>query len=404
MTGTNDSSNSTHPIHQYISLLSGKRPNPSYINTIILKCLSDPNIYTGFSELRALPCLQAMDTDNTNNADNDTSSSTPTPTPTPTSNSQSQSLLRTLDLFSHGNYLDYKNAKDGFYIQLNDVQKMKLKLLTVLSVVQQAFHRDNKDNDGGSKATNATASTSGTRTRRNRRNQISSIQKPKPKPNQNCNIVQYSILHSALDMDTTQENDNSNNSRSLEDILIQCIYCKLLPNGSKLDQKNQCLLVQYDTTNHNIQESSQSVLCRDVNLNGSSNVKDNNNSNGDSKSDLDDMIDKLNTMYQRGENVKNKLINSLNELNKGLVDDGKRWKKVEQDIQITKNKVLEKNRLGGGNNSGGGNSGSGGGDAMMVDMEGSGHDMSQWTGMGGGSSMAAKRQLKRSRGGRSGKA
>lgn len=46
-------------------------------------------------------------------------------------------LSRTLDLFSYGTYADYRTSPQNHYLSLSDAQLHKLRLLTILSLVQQ---------------------------------------------------------------------------------------------------------------------------------------------------------------------------------------------------------------------------------------------------------------------------
>lgn len=90
--------------------------NISTIRTVVLKSLSDPRIFCGFDEIKQVlqPALTSLGT-----AEGDT-------------------ILRTLDLFSYGNYSDYTKAPTGYYLALSDTQVFKLRQLTVLTMVQQA--------------------------------------------------------------------------------------------------------------------------------------------------------------------------------------------------------------------------------------------------------------------------
>lgn len=77
--------------------------------TLVLKALTNPTIFCGFDQIKA--ALELKD---------------------------DHVLGRTLDLFSYGNYSDYKQAEPGHFITLADGQMFKLRQLTVLSLVQQA--------------------------------------------------------------------------------------------------------------------------------------------------------------------------------------------------------------------------------------------------------------------------
>ncbi len=314
------------PIHQYIKLLSEQQnqqsdsnSNLSYIRTIILKSLSDPAVYTGFTELKHALQSSLFNIEGT---------------------TAGQSLLSTLDLFSHGSYLDYKSATandDGTFVKLNEAQETKLKLLTIVTAVQQTLVTMGKGDvtNGTSKAACTTKRTN----RRNRRHQKVECETNNVKSsNHKCAVVQYSTLQSAIG---TKEGEEKEENRMLENLLIKCIYTNLLPDGTKLDQKNACLVVKNSPPiSLSSQESSSmtpdstgsnntvtvSSLCRDI----------------DVETDIPDMISKLETMYNRGEKVKFHLMESLNGLNKGMNDDAEKWKKVEESIQLAKEKVNEK--------------------------------------------------------------
>jgi hypothetical protein len=372
-----------HPIDQYITLLQSQtNPNPSFIQSIILKILSDTNIYTGFSQVATLPLIQKTLQE---------------------SSAIGKSLLRTLDLFAYGTYLDYSRAggtaaDNSDYVKLNDGQLLKLKLLTVVSIVEQSIGSsprvERRENDVEEMQEMSTVPSATTRnTRRNRRRQMmnhdSSTTTTSITSNHgqtHCDIVKYSILHDVL--------GTNNDIRQLEDILIKCIYVNLLPSGTKLDQKNQCLIVKQcvpissatttsTATNHSMAAARtndsyyNNVLCRDVNV----------------TTDVTDMITKLELMYKKGQNVSDYLKVTLDDLNRGMVQDVKQQQNIQDKIQEAKEKVKEKFHHGL--------------DSMMLDGDGSGDGGARggfhW--VGSGSFMAStmkKRQLKRSRGGRRG--
>jgi COP9 signalosome complex subunit 7 len=83
--------------------------NVSTIRTLILKAMTSPDIFSGFDQIKAAVAL----------------SSAP----------DGEALSRALDLFSHGMYKDYV---DGGFMNLTDAQIQKLKLLTVVTLVERA--------------------------------------------------------------------------------------------------------------------------------------------------------------------------------------------------------------------------------------------------------------------------
>ncbi len=388
------SSSLTYPITPYLKLLSSTS-DLSSIQSIILKCISDPNVHVGFNELSSLPSVQN--------------------TLQQSSSPVGQSLLHTLDLFSYGVYLDYQHKmqqqlqqQENYYMTLNEAQEMKLKLLTVVSVVQQvlesaastaAVAMDNEEsNNSEMKVESPSPSVPSTRTTTNRRKNRRSTFRSNGKlastsvstPTQNTaggGIIPYSILQKALDLET-------NNHRQLEDILIQCKYANLLPNGTRLDQKHQCMIVQYSqssnstatssslvtssnpssqtadttTTTTTQQQQPTEVLTRDVNI----------------TQDIPDMISKLQSIYKRSEDVKHTLTKALQDVSMSKKDDVHAWKIVQDRIQITKDKISD-------SGSAGGVSGGGGGGGLMENIAESTTSVFDLSG---------KRQFKRSRGGR----
>ncbi len=346
------------PITQYINLLS-QTTNIQSIQSIIHKCLSDPKVHVGFNELSTIPTIQKTLSESTSTI--------------------GQSLLRTLDLFSYGLYLDYKKTKvEGKFVTLNDGQEMKLRMLTVVSIVQQVLEAgdDNftaKDEHGAAPAasaeekmetSNRLVNRNSQGRRKNSRRAVMSTTRPSNITAQNSKqvgIVQYSTLKKALDLST---------NRQLEDILIQCIYSNLLPNGTKLDQKQKRVIIQHanSKSSSSHQEVHPYVLCRDVNV------------TDPHSSDLSTMISKLDSIYKKSENVKLSLNKALNDLNMGMREDVEKWKRVEGMIQCTKDKIA------------GDGNGGGGKQSFMMDI--GDNNASAFDGAGG------KRHLKRSRGGR----
>ena len=95
----------------------------STVRTVVLKVLSDPQMFCGFDQLKAKIPI------NNNNEGGD-----------------AQPLLATLDLFSYGVYKDYttdyaNNNNNKYYLPLNETQIAKLQQLTVLTCIQQACHQ-----------------------------------------------------------------------------------------------------------------------------------------------------------------------------------------------------------------------------------------------------------------------
>mmetsp|Transcript_27417 Transcript_27417/g.40485 ORF Transcript_27417/g.40485 Transcript_27417/m.40485 type:complete len:271 (+) Transcript_27417:81-893(+) len=79
--------------------------------TVVLKALSDPNIFSGFDEIKATLELKS-----------------------------DESLGRTLDLFSFGSFSNYKDSESNQFLSLSNAQILKLRQLTVLSLVKKSCY------------------------------------------------------------------------------------------------------------------------------------------------------------------------------------------------------------------------------------------------------------------------
>jgi COP9 signalosome complex subunit 7 len=88
--------------------------NVSTIRTLILKAMTSPDIFSGFDQIKAAVAL----------------SSAP----------DGEALSRALDLFSYGTYKDYV---EGGFMNLTPAQIQKLKMLTVVTLVEGACIENN---------------------------------------------------------------------------------------------------------------------------------------------------------------------------------------------------------------------------------------------------------------------
>jgi hypothetical protein len=129
--------------------------------TLVMKALSDPTIFCGFDQIKA--ALELLD---------------------------DHVLGRTLNLFSFGGYSDYTTAEPGTFMSLSDAQVLKLRQLTVLSIVQQACFDASP-------------------------------------------VIPYTTLSQALDID--------NQIGVVEEILVSCIYSGMV--GGQLCQQSQSFLL-----------------------------------------------------------------------------------------------------------------------------------------------------------------
>lgn len=102
-----------------------KGSNLGTIRSIVFKVLSEPRLFSGYDQIRAILLPNSHDKNNT---------------------VESEKLARSLDLFSYGTLRDYRQ-QPTLYLEFNDSQLTKLKQLSVLTVIQQqqqqvsSFHR-----------------------------------------------------------------------------------------------------------------------------------------------------------------------------------------------------------------------------------------------------------------------
>jgi hypothetical protein len=138
----------------------------STIRTLVFKAFSSPDIFCGFDQIKAAvqPAL-------TSAPDGDT-------------------ILRTLDLFSYGTYKDASNMQQT----LTDAQLLKLRMLTVVTLVERACLEAH-------------------------------------------GIVPYSTVAQELSLEV----DTLESNRQIEELMIACIYAGII-NG-KLCQKTRSLVL-----------------------------------------------------------------------------------------------------------------------------------------------------------------
>mmetsp|Transcript_21955 Transcript_21955/g.52259 ORF Transcript_21955/g.52259 Transcript_21955/m.52259 type:complete len:350 (+) Transcript_21955:124-1173(+) len=159
---------------------SSSRMNLSSVRSLVLKAFAHPQIFCGFDELKNR-CLQLL----LPQGENDFPSDSP-----------GRSLFKTLDLFSFGTLKDYKNQQEinnEHFIQLSEAAMAKLSQLTVLACVEKACF------DGETS-------------------------------------ISYDLLGESLGSTSVavmQEDGASSpasmeNSREVEDVLIQCLYANVL--------------------------------------------------------------------------------------------------------------------------------------------------------------------------------
>ena len=114
-TATATHSTST-PLIELLELATTSQ-NAATHRTVILKALSDTDIFCGFDELSAICSPVLKET------------------------SEGDVLLKTLELFSYGTMNDYTTAPSGTYLTLSDLQRYKLRQLTILEAVQRSCYQ-----------------------------------------------------------------------------------------------------------------------------------------------------------------------------------------------------------------------------------------------------------------------
>ncbi|GFH44269.1 hypothetical protein CTEN210_00743 [Chaetoceros tenuissimus] len=258
MSSSKESKSLHHPVQKYLDMLSTSNDAAS-INAIVMKAFSDPKLFSGFHQIKSLI----------------------------ESKSQDKHLLNTLDLFSFGTLQDYSNQEPGTYVNLTSQQMDKLKALSVVTIIDTAMnsHLDKSKPK---------------RSSRRNKHEISN--------SNSCNVVPYSLLFEKLGY-------NSQDIRSLEDLLIHCIYSNLLPNGTKLNQQNMQLSL-------NLTSSSTPTLVRDV-----------------SQQDVNDMICQLESFLSTSSGIQAQLQNSIKDLKQRQGEEKQSWNEIDVQIQLSKSKV-----------------------------------------------------------------
>ena len=161
--------------------------NISMIRTVVMKALSDPKVFCGFDQIK----------------------DTLLPGGGLQQGSEGEPILRTLDLFSYGTYHDYHKATAGTYLTLSDAQVLKLRQLTLLTLVQKACSNSNNMGQKG------------------------------------CVVVPYQIVASELGFVTaaavTDAALDKAVLRQVEDIALSCMYAGIV--AGQLCQKTSALFV-----------------------------------------------------------------------------------------------------------------------------------------------------------------
>lgn len=99
-------------LQPYLQAAHESSANAATLRALVVKVLSDPEIFAGYDEIKAAATALPNAPDG-------------------------EKLLRTLDLFSYGTYKDYVDAAPDTYLTLTEAQVWKLRQLSVLTLVQQ---------------------------------------------------------------------------------------------------------------------------------------------------------------------------------------------------------------------------------------------------------------------------
>ena len=151
----------------------------SSLRPLINQVLSQPKIYAGFADLLHMPHISTLLSTNTSDV----------------------AFLHTLELFAYGVYDDYlskQSQESGYYLSLTDVQLLKLKQLTIVTIISSSAHTT--------------------------------------KP-----YIPYQTLYDKLHITSIRE---------LEDLLMECIYSNIIVG--KCDQRTMCFISTGSTISRDI--------------------------------------------------------------------------------------------------------------------------------------------------------
>ena len=324
---------------KYLNLLvsaNENRNSAGYVHSIVQKALSDPNVFTGFDELKNKVEESYRDTTTTNSG---------------ISSERSKVLLNTLDLFSYGTFQDYMIATKSHdtltenhhkdtattYMKLTDGQIIKLKALSIISALDE--YCDSCSRMSVTKQTNQQDDTTISRTNHsNRRRRCMNVHSASHIPSESvpagpcCRIVPYSYLQKVIFPSATSPSsdvlsDNTTNQKSqlreLEDLLIYCMDFNLLPYGSKLDQKHMCLEINLlPSTTSSTVHSTHHMLSRDVHLGV-----------------LPNLIDEMRSFLKRGLNAKRELEQCVDTVRNHASTEEKEWSHFSHTMNMNNNLV-----------------------------------------------------------------
>ena len=285
-----------------------------------------------------------------------------------------------MELFAHGTIKDYYQLKEkGEVWTLSDSQLEKLRMLSVVSFIREqreTNHTSGVQSGGGSSSTPSGACVGGGTDVEMMAGLA--LKKSPSKKQHRVLSVSYSRLASELLIPENGEQYNEQTQehmRSLENLLIQCIYSNVI--NAKLDQSSKCvLLLTHELGRSNKEGMHGSVLMRDLKT----------STPESSNAEISRMVSCLQQFLKQSNSLLLKLEHSSKAASSIRHVDELRWKEVQRLLDDTSSQLREESASSGG---GGGEigmsltGGQGGGDPMeVVDLVG-------------------RRQVKRSKGGHS---
>lgn len=290
-----------------------------------------------------------------------------------------------MELFAHGTIKDYYQLKEkGEVWTLSDSQLEKLRMLSVVSFIREqreTNHSSGVQSGGGSSSTPSGACVGGgTDVEMMAGLALKKSPPKKDKRNKQDRVlsVSYSRLASELLIPENGEPYNEQTQehmRSLENLLIQCIYSNVI--NAKLDQSSKCvLLLTHELGRSNKEGMHGSVLMRDLKTSTPESTN----------AEITRMVSCLQQFLKQSNSLLLKLEHSSKAASSIRHVDELRWKEVQRLLDDTSSQLREESASSG---RGGGEIGitltgeQGGGDPMeVVDLVG-------------------RRQVKRSKGGHS---
>lgn len=186
--------------------------NPPLLQSLLVKLLSHPKILNGFLDVLKIPtvqvCLSKME------------------------EGKRTALIKTIELFAYGTIHEYYELKatDSVWT-LNDAQLEKLSMLSVASIARKQIDGINNPSSTDVDMMTDTNTTAAVPTKKKRKN--------KGGTNDILSISYAKLaaeLHIPNDGSTYNDKDHM---RTLEDLLIQCIYSNVI--SAKLDQASKSL-------------------------------------------------------------------------------------------------------------------------------------------------------------------